>query len=120
MNWYLDKRDARVLLALNVYGANRLVVISGRLGLHPDTVTRLARPWKLAGLVSVWYRGIAGPNWCIAYIRLTDKGKAYADQLARELGENEVQRLLTPKPSKGKRAPIRKLEGKNLADSLGL
>ena len=111
--WYKRAIDGRVMLALRVKRAS-MRNLSLRLGLSEQHVRDMVKPGKDAGLIRVWYCGR------IPCLSLTDKGKQYAEQLTRELGANEVERLLTPKPSKGKRAPIRKLEGKNLADSLGL
>ena len=113
MGYYSGKIDSRVILSLSVKRASQLG-LGARLGLGRDAIFRMIKPACELGLVKVWRCGR------IPCYSLTNEGKAYASQLARELGKNEVQRLLTPKPSKGKRAPIRKLEGKNLADSLGL
>ena len=117
--YYTGRIDARIVLGLGCKPGTR-GGLAGMLGMSRDHVGRLVASCIKRGLVHAYYPIIPNTCWVVGCYMLTDKGKAYASQLARELGENEVQRLLTPKPRKGKRAPRIKLEGKNLADSLGL
>jgi len=111
--WYSERIDRRLLLALRERGASMRNLCS-KVGINERHGRGLVLSLVLAGFAYKWKGGK------ITIVNLTKEGKAYAEQLARELGENEVQRLLTPKPSKGKRAPRIKLDSKNLADSLGL
>ena len=117
--YYTGRIDAQIVLGLG-YKPGTRDGLAGMLGMSRDHVGRLVASCIKRGLVHAYYPIIPNTCWVVGCYMLTDKGKQYADQLARELGENEVQRLLTPKPRKGKRAPGIKLDSKNLADSLGL